>query len=406
MSTDLTPKIDAALDLIAGEVLNASKPIVLCSFGKDSIVLLDLCLSIRKMPVLFFVQDAHRFPEKYTHAHEVIQEAQLEAYTLPPQRVTYVQDGDYFELFHTYGGSTTGPLNMAMGCTPHQGESQFVCAVNEVMTPQQTVNYPWDVTFHGHKETDDIRLVKKTKINNPVSISGTTRIVLPIWNWTDDDVWAYIRMRGLPYDHDRYDQGNDVVNPDKYPTCFACVDTRARGQKVYCPVLESKIENRAQPDEWHAQQKLTILGAAGYASFVLQDPPAKTEKAADARWLQASETWPLFTISKRIFDDHVYVVVDDLAQVSEKGYDGLRRLRQEWIRLERSCSNAGIYGWLARTEKDNVKMLRCLRATGAKPYAQDEHAVWVKKLVPNNLDHAEFPTLREMAMVAMGESHA
>lgn len=394
-------KIDEALDLIASESLHAEHPIVLSSFGKDSLVLLDLCLSVRQMPVLLFAQEAHRFQDKYKHAYGVIEHFKLEAFTLPPRAVSHVQDGDFFDIFHTFGGDQTGPLVMAMGCKPMEhGDDPFVCAVDQMLQPvQASVKYPWDVTFHGHKQSDDIKLARKTKIVTPVIDSGSTRLVLPIWDWTDDEIWAYIKMRNLPYDAERYDQHNDAVNPDVFPTCFACLDTRKRGEKVWCPVLGAEISNRAQTDEWHVKQKLAVLGAAQYATFELTSP---VDQKTIEKFLDHEETWPLFTIKKHIFNDLVYVVIDNLKDISRQP-DGMRRLREDWIKLELRCAEAGIVGWIARTAKDNPRMLRCITATGCKQYAEDEQAIWFKKMI--DPECKVFPSLREMVAHALEAKH-
>lgn len=399
-----TERIDEALDLIASEVLHAEKPIALSSFGKDSLVLLDLCLSVRPMPVLMFAQEPHRFPDKYKHAYGIIEYFKLEAFTLPPRAVAHVQDGDYFDIFHTFGGDTTGPLVMAMGCKPMKAERSeadpFVCAVDMMLQPMaEHVNYPWDVTFHGHKQTDDVKLARKTTIVTPAVDSGSTRLVLPLWNWTDDEVRSYVKMRNLPYDAERYDQHNEAVNPDVFDTCFACLDTRKRGEKVFCPILQSEINNRAQTDEWHAKQKLAVLGAAQYANFELVNP---VDEATTRKFLDSEETWALFTIKKRIFNDLVYVVIDNLKDISRMP-DGMKQLREEWIKLELRCAEAGIVGWLARADKSNVRMQRCILSTGCKPYAEDESAIWYKKMI--DPECTVFPSLREMVAQAIQVKH-
>jgi len=53
-------------------ILNKSyNPVILCSFGKDSMVMLYLIRKIKKdIPVLFFKEPF--FPKKYSFANEVI----------------------------------------------------------------------------------------------------------------------------------------------------------------------------------------------------------------------------------------------------------------------------------------------------------------------------------------------
>jgi Phosphoadenosine phosphosulfate reductase family len=389
-----TEKIERSLDLIATEMLTAKDPVVCSSFGKDSLVVLDLVYQIRqRVPILFFPQHAKQFPEKYQFARDFIAAYKLPVWSLPPRLVTHVQDGDYFEIFTQFGGDATGPLNMSLGCRAWQGtDKEFVCAAEMLLQPPNAhVNFPWDLTFIGTKACDPIPLAGTVENFQSVIDSGSTRICLPLADWTDDDIWAYIKAREIPYSEARYDEQLESADPDRYPVCFGCLDTRKRGEKVFCPVLESMIPNRAMPEPWHAQQKLKLLQAVGYASFRLGKP---VDPALEKKFLPQEEQWPLWSVKKRVYDEKVYAHIQDLVDIS-KAPNGFARLRDEWIRLERRCGEAGIIGWIASVARDNVRMQRCMVATGAEFYAEDADWYYVKKMVdPTQLI---FPTVREMA---------
>lgn len=407
MTVTLDPaKVDRTLDLIASQVMLADAPVVLSSFGKDSLVLLHLCRQVNKgVPALFFVQHAQQFPEKYRHAMAVIEAWGLACYSLPPRGVTHVQQGDYFDLFQFYGSPDMGPLIASTGLRPRElGEEPFVCALDSLLAPTaEQVTYPWDLTFLGHKASDEVKLTagQGTKIHTPVIQSGATTLCLPLWDWTDADVWAYIHAHHLPYDQARYDAQDEAVNPDQYPACFNCLDARKRGQSVYCPKVHDYVTNRAQPWDWHHRQRNQLLGSVHYATF---DVPAMDRRhSVPARFLDFEEHWPLWSLRKVIDRDQVFVCLNDVVDVSSKA-DGLRRLRQEWIRVERACARAGLAGWLTCLDDWNTKTARVVRATGAVPYAMTGTDQWyIKRVDPA---HLHFPTLREMAKTILTEAQA
>lgn len=388
-----TAKVEQSLELIAAEILAATQPVVCSSFGKDSLVLMDLVYRVKPCPILFFPQHAAQFPEKYRFARTFIDTYKLPVFSLPPRLLTHVQDGDHFEIFTQFGGNTTGPLNMSLGCRAWAGtDKDFVCAAEMLLQPTTpSVHYPWDLTFLGTKASDPIPLASSVDQFHTASEAGSTRLCLPLAAWTDADIWAYIKAREMPYDTARYDDHDEAADPDCYPVCFACLDTRKRGESVFCPVLETMMANRAMPEAWHAQQKLRLLQDVGYASFRLGKP---VDPTVEQQWLAQQEQWPLWMVTKQIFEEQVYVLIQDLVDVS-KAPNGVARLREEWIRLERRCAEVGVIGWVAAVARDNRRMQRCLLATGAERYAEDAAWIWVRKRVdPTQL---VFPTVREMA---------
>lgn len=258
-------KIQHALDLLTPPLLSAKNPIVLCSFGKDSIVLLHLCLRIRKVPVLFF-----RFPkfhEKHAHAHQVMRDWDLEVYDMWPEQVHYYQSGRFFEVLHSYPTGQHGHIHLFSGIRERrEGEDRYLCAVQDLLQrPKALSDYPWDLTIHGHKGTDDPEMGASGAIVNPVSQLGGTTLCVPFVDWTDEDIWAYIKYYNLPYDTARYDAKNETTSPDKYPTCYRCLDGDYRGALVPCPKLHNTlIPNQAVDQATHAAFRQSLLATMFY----------------------------------------------------------------------------------------------------------------------------------------------
>lgn len=263
-----------ALALIKAAMATAERPVVLCSFGKDSLVLLHLCLRIRKIPVIFL-----RFPkfhEKHAHALKVMQLWDLEVYDMWPRTSTEYQSGTFFEVLHGYHtgydpDGRLGTLWLFSGIRErHDGESRYLCAQDDLLLRPKSLGheYPWDCTFHGHKGTDDPEIGEAGAIVQPISQVGSTRLVVPFIDWSDQDIWDYIKQYDLPYDTARYDEKNEAVSPDRYPTCFNCLDSHKRGEMVPCPKYNRLIRNTAQPPEAHEDFRQALVESVQYCEIV------------------------------------------------------------------------------------------------------------------------------------------
>ncbi len=267
-----------ALNLIGAQMATAKNPIVLCSFGKDSIALLHLCLRFRKVPVLFF--RFSKFHEKHQHAMDVMKQWDLEAYDMWPEVIYEYQHGEFFEVLHGYKTGLLANIYLFSGIRKREeGETRYLCAVEDLLArPRSFVNtYPWDVTFHGHKGTDDPEIGKAGAITQPVSQLGDTTVAVPFTDWTDEDIWTYIRKYDLPYDRQRY-AGDETTSPDKYPTCYRCLDTQLIGQTVECPKYERPIQNIARTEAQHDAFRKELVGQLQYCEVIGE--PRRTPNVA------------------------------------------------------------------------------------------------------------------------------
>lgn len=275
----LYDKESSALALIGEQMRRSQNPIVLCSFGKDSIVLLHLCLRFKKVPVLFF--RFAKFHEKHAHALSVMQAWDLEVYDMWPEMVTEYQHGDFFEVLHGYRVSVNAVIHLFSGIRKRRDEeSQYLCAVDDLLARPRSFShtFPWDVIFHGHKGTDDPEIGTTGAIVEPISVLGPSRVVTPFVDWTDHDIWAYIRKYDLPYDRRRYDEQDETTSPDKYPTCYRCLDTHLIGQMVECPKYRKPLLNIARTEAQHEDMRRILVSQLHYCQVIGE--PRSTENAA------------------------------------------------------------------------------------------------------------------------------
>jgi len=239
--------------LIREQLAVSQNPVVACSFGKDAIVLLHLCLQERKVPVLYF--KLPKFQEKNTHAYQVMREWDLEVFEQLPYTTSYIQIDGEREVFELYRTGRQSFLLLAISTKPRDGD-RYLCAIDDLFCrPHAAVqDYPWDVTFIGHKACDPLKFFSDSgRSLDPVMDNGHTRQVFPLADWTDADIWAYIHEHKLPYDRARYELGDLRGSPDHYPTCMDCLDSATVGQPVMCPKQKTMIPSNARDEAYHKQ---------------------------------------------------------------------------------------------------------------------------------------------------------
>lgn len=64
--------------------------------------------------------------------------------------------------------------------------------------------------------------------------------------------------------------------------------------------------------------------------------------------------------------------------------DGFRRALEELRRLQHTCIEEGIVGWVGSVDFDNVRMLRALEIFKAKRYAHDHDGIYYMKHLYNS----------------------
>lgn len=235
-----------AIDLIRKALKNAKRPAVLWSGGKDSTVLLDLCLSMRSdMEVIHF-----KLPflsHKYKHHHEVQEELKLTVHDWVPSSIALTHGKDRIDVCETYSLGT-GQLKVMRGTEAMDLTKPWACGKEWLNRPKAHVVNDFDVLFCGHKSSDEDPLTGSIPLMVDMKIIGNgTEMWFPLREWTDEDISLYITANNVKYDQNRYDA--DVVSkPDKHMNsdyvhaCFRCIDRR-ESAFVHCPKLQIDVEN-------------------------------------------------------------------------------------------------------------------------------------------------------------------
>lgn len=261
--SNFNSKIIATKQFIAQCLSVSNNPIILCSFGKDSMVMMDLVHSIRKdVPVIFWREPFHQ--SKFEWPQQVSAELGLTVYDYPPFATDYYQNGEYLEIFNFYTLGNAS-INLYTGCIPSEDDDS-ICAL-KMLTRPKCIGYEfqWDCVFHGHKQTDPIYVDAPQKLTR-VKHFGNGILTLPIVNWTDEEIWYYIDKFNVPYNKDRYVDGKSEKNADHYKTCFKCLDSRNEDTKIHCPKRGVDVAWCGKSSIDHASTKDGILASISGAA--------------------------------------------------------------------------------------------------------------------------------------------
>jgi hypothetical protein len=241
----LAEKVELAKQLLLNEAPGA----LLSSFGKDSMVMLHLARAAGlDLPVVFFKEPF--FPEKYAFANQVILAWGLVVYDYPPFQVSLTKKAGQFEVlnFHQVGPTTADYLWLPTGIVPPEAGEPFLCGLRDLLAkPTGTFQFPWTTLFIGHKSSDVDPMYGEVPLKAAV-VPGKVKVVFPLKDFTDEDVWAYTLEQGLPIHRSRYNEADGWkefpskrTNPDYFPTCMNCLD-RDQPEEVDCP-LWGKAQN-------------------------------------------------------------------------------------------------------------------------------------------------------------------
>ncbi len=231
------------------------RPAFMCSFGKDSMVLLHLLRSRGiRIPIIF-----HRdpwWPRKYAFADRVITDWELEVYDYAPFAVSLWEGKEImaFTNFYQVGPLPAGVLRLPKNILPPEPGKRFLCGLNDVLRrPTGNFNYPWDCVLIGHKSSDEDQIAGKVTLHCDIKLGAgqTPDAAFPLRQWTDADIWNYTETHGVPQQSDRYyvkgrcEYKDKRANSDYAHVCIACVDRREKRPAVPCPRLGCDVSNIA-----------------------------------------------------------------------------------------------------------------------------------------------------------------
>ncbi|HET9373625.1 MAG TPA: hypothetical protein VFO40_01530, partial [Chthoniobacterales bacterium] len=245
-------KAAKTLAFIKETLRDYANPVINCSFGKDSMVLLHLCYANALPMHILYYRDPF-FPRKNRFADSVIDSWNLSVHSYPPIRTSLLHGKEMVALVSEYQSgplSTVAVLKNTSEYTDGTDAREYLCAVSFLTQPCGSYQYPWDVALIGHKDVDEDQIYGVVPLHSPIVMRDEgPDLIFPLKEWTHDDIWDYTVEFNVPVQMDRYDVVNRREWPDKtfnsdwYPTCIRCVDKRTPGKRVFCPKLNREIVN-------------------------------------------------------------------------------------------------------------------------------------------------------------------
>jgi len=210
---------------------DAVKPCLFLSGGADSVLLLHRILQIRPMDCFCF---SHRMTkEQWGVIENLIKGYDLEVYTLPPAR-SYVIEGlsvvDEYQL---------GEMNFPVIRDLVEADN---CLFDN---PQYLERFPFDyeTVFMGTRKDDVLPAIGKNPFKSAVT-EGSPKFVLPLWDWTKEEVFAEIERLNLPIAREWYEGGDERYDTGNLIACHKCL----KGD-TFCPKEGKSIKGI----EWDAK---------------------------------------------------------------------------------------------------------------------------------------------------------
>lgn len=251
----LEKKVDDA-SVIIGRVIDAySKPVVFSGFGKDSMVLLNIMISMGIKPDCVFFRDPY-FPIKYRFANAMIEKWNLRTYHYPHCSIGLFNRNNTFEVVRYLEVGVRQHLAFcARLYEPDDfSEEEYLCALDDLVhMPMGRFNFPWDVALSGARRSE-------TKAHTGGKPSGLKYVLkqvvsgcdwaYPLRDFTAEDICLYHMVYDVPIHEERYEiKGGKIVdradpthNPDARPACFRCID-KCQGDQVWCPKKNLPVNN-------------------------------------------------------------------------------------------------------------------------------------------------------------------
>ena len=251
--------------VVKSALTNSKNPVVMCSFGKDSIVVLHLVRQFRKLKVIFHRESVQH--HKYEYANRLMREWDLHVIDYPPSGTALSEGNDHLDVVNFY---QVGSKTIYLPTELHQQDNgrDTVCALSDIYGKMTgTVNYPFDLIFHGHKASDSDPILGKVPIFADVALNAEApHLAYPIRHFTDEDVWRYIEENDIPTHHERYvkkdgvwgDSYDKTQHPHYVSCCYSCM-SKNTGNNVHCPKWGLTVSNVSSQLRWAPKLEASYL---------------------------------------------------------------------------------------------------------------------------------------------------
>lgn len=248
--------LEEAIQTVSAVVRSAESPAVFTSFGKDSMALLGVLREAGLLSAVHLVSFRHpAFPSRYAFSDRIIAQWSLDPLIVFHRWNSIIAGNGRVDLLGT-ARARGSKIHIPVANMVWQNDSKlWSCALdNQLPHGVDLIKLDFDLILLGSKQADADPVVGKVEVQNVAEqFHGKTSLLFPLRDWTDGDVWDFIRAREIPFDTDRYVEstGGNIVDDSTYPehseylpVCTACVNPANHGE-VWCPKFNKSIPCRA-----------------------------------------------------------------------------------------------------------------------------------------------------------------
>jgi 3'-phosphoadenosine 5'-phosphosulfate sulfotransferase (PAPS reductase)/FAD synthetase len=251
----LNNKIDKALELIENSLKEYKKPVIMTSFGKDSMVMIDLIRKINKdIPCISHKEPF--FPKKYAFSNKVAEELNLTVYDYAPYGTAVQEKNGEVEIMNYYNFKNSG-YALPTGIIQPKENEPFLCGLFDIyLKPTGHFNFAWDACFIGHKSSDSDIFYESLELKVDIQKhENDPDLIFPLRYFTHNDIWEYTDKYNVMWNDKRYDRGQDetkekfrnqfkdtTYNCDYFECCTKCLNKNEK-EEVYCPKFKETVPN-------------------------------------------------------------------------------------------------------------------------------------------------------------------
>jgi len=182
----LDQRIDAAAELIGHVFADSSAPAcVTCSFQTECMALVDLLIAQRPDIPVLFLETGYHFPETYAYRDQMTERLHLNLVNLASRQSVEAQESQFGILYQT---------------APDR-----CCGMRKVEPLFRGLD-DYGVWFTALRREQSPTRANLQAVSNFRLPSGKQLVkVSPLADWTNADVWGYLKRRGIPvlplYEH-------------------------------------------------------------------------------------------------------------------------------------------------------------------------------------------------------------
>jgi len=232
--------ISEAEATIRAAIKEANQPALLYSGGKESSLLLAMLERIgdeaRGVPLLCFYDEWPVAPARLSYVEKTFSAHSRVLLNYWPLYRFMVPTAEGIDLVNAYDLAGT-PLPVLVS-TADRGGKGLPCVLDWLRLPKKDCpDFCFDLLICGGRKEDTHPWFGSPYKLNEMKV-GKAKLLLPLLDWSEVEVWEAIRGLDVPYDVDRYDfKGTEHL--DEVEMCTRCV--RARVDEVYCSKLDRMI---------------------------------------------------------------------------------------------------------------------------------------------------------------------